>query len=39
MDNNIDISKITAHYHTANPEGKINMETYWNNLVKNYPYA
>ena len=39
IDNNVNISKITAKFHTANPDGKINMETYWNNLVKNYPYT
>ena len=35
QDNNLDISNLTLNFHTANPVGRANMESYWNNF-KNY---
>lgn len=35
LDNNLDISNLTLNFHTANPVGKENMETYWKNF-RNY---
>ena len=35
LDNNLDISNLTLNFHTANPVGKENMASYWNNF-KNY---
>ena len=35
QDNNLDISNLTLNFHTANPVGKENMETYWRNF-RNY---
>ena len=35
QDNSLDISNLTLNFHTANPVGKENMETYWKNF-RNY---
>ena len=35
QDNGLDISNLTLNFHTANPVGKENMETYWKNF-RNY---
>ena len=35
-DNSLDISNLRLNFHTANPVGKENMETYWNNFKENY---
>ena len=35
LDNGLDISNLTLNFHTANPVGKENMETYWRNF-RNY---
>ena len=35
LDNNLDVSNLTLNFHTANPVGRVNMESYWNNF-KNY---
>ena len=32
LDNNLDVSNLTLNFHTANPVGKENMETYWKNM-------
>ena len=32
QDNSLDISNLTLNFHTANPVGKENMETYWKNM-------
>lgn len=34
--NKIDIDNVTVKFHTQNPVGKKNMETYWNNFKKVY---
>ena len=36
LDNNLDISNLTLKFHTANPVGKENMASYWNNFYKYY---
>ena len=33
--NELDISNLTLNFHTANPVGRVNMVSYWNNF-KNY---
>ena len=38
LDNNLDISNLTLNFHTANPVGKENMETYWKNF-RNYYFS
>ena len=35
LDNGLDTSNLTLNFHTANPVGKENMETYWRNF-RNY---
>ncbi len=35
LDNHLDITKLRLNFHTANPVGKENMASYWNNF-KNY---
>ena len=35
LDNHLDISNLTLKFHTANPVGRVNMASYWNNF-KNY---
>ena len=36
QDNNLDISNLRLNFHTANPVGKENMETYWRNFQNYY---
>ena len=36
LDNNLDISNLRLKFHTANPVGKENMSSYWNNFRENY---
>ena len=35
LDNHLDISNLTLKFHTANPVGRVNMASYWNNF-RNY---
>lgn len=36
LDNNLDISNLTLNFHTANPVGRVNMASYWNNFSEYY---
>ena len=36
QDNNLDISNLRLNFHTANPVGKENMASYWNNFKDYY---
>ena len=36
QDSGLDISNLTLNFHTANPVGKENMETYWRNFQNHY---
>ena len=36
LDNDLDISNLTLNFHTANPVGRGNMVSYWNNFYKYY---
>ena len=36
QDNNLDISNLTLNFHTANPVGKENMASYWDNFKNHY---
>lgn len=36
QDNNLDISNLTLNFHTTNPVGRVNMETYWRNFQNYY---
>ena len=34
--NELDISNLTLNFHTANPVGRVNMASYWNNFSEYY---
>ena len=36
LDNNLDISNLDIRFHTANPVGKENMASYWDNFKNHY---
>ena len=36
LDNDLDISNLEIRFHTANPVGRANMETYWMNFKNHY---
>ena len=36
LDNELDISNLTLNFHTANPVGRENMASYWNNFKDYY---
>ena len=36
LDNNLDISNLEIRFHTANPVGRVNMASYWNNFKNHY---
>ena len=36
QDNELDISNLKLNFHTANPVGKENMQTYWQNFKNHY---
>ena len=36
LDNGLDISNLNLKFHTANPVGRANMETYWMNFKNHY---
>ena len=35
-DNNLDITNLEIRFHTANPVGRVNMASYWNNFKNHY---
>ena len=36
LEKNIDPSEYIFYFHTANPVGKKNMQSYWNNFQRHY---
>ena len=36
QDNELDISDLRLNFHSANPVGKENMQSYWNNFQRHY---
>ncbi len=36
QDNSLDVSKLRLNFHSANPVGKENMRTYWQNFKNHY---